>query len=86
MIFYGDSILAPPDFLTIPQFLLDFHYPQRLIRSPDIPWLVDDPTGKSYGYEEIRARVQGLLDALLLRLLNLVSRARELFIHQVQHS
>ena len=59
MIFYGDSLPAPPDSLTIPQFLLDLHYPLRLIRKPEHTWLVDEPTGKSYGLEEIRARVQG---------------------------
>lgn len=65
MIFYGAPLDAPPDFLTIPQFFLDLHYPQRPIRTPNIPWLVDDPTGKSYGSEEIRVRVQGLQNVYL---------------------
>lgn len=65
MIFAGDTLLAPPDYLTIPQFFLDVHYPTRPIRTAQRPWLVDDPTGKSYGFEEIRTRVQGQLDPLL---------------------
>ncbi|KAF8504116.1 phenylacetyl-CoA ligase [Gautieria morchelliformis] len=64
MIFYGAPLSAPPDSLTIPQFFLDFHHRLRPIRRPEIPWLVDDLTGKSYGSEEIRARVQGLASSL----------------------
>ncbi|KAF8524800.1 phenylacetyl-CoA ligase [Hysterangium stoloniferum] len=58
MIFYGDSLSAPPDDLTIPQLLLDQHHPLKPIRKVGNPWLVDDATGKAYGFEEIRARVQ----------------------------
>ena len=59
MIFQGSPLLSPPDNLTIPQLVLDLHHPARPIRKQGNPWLVDDPTGKAYGFEELRSRVQG---------------------------
>ncbi|KIJ39426.1 hypothetical protein M422DRAFT_210302 [Sphaerobolus stellatus SS14] len=64
MIFYGDSLPAPPDNLTIPQFILDTQYPSQPIRQAHHPWLIEDATGRSYGLQEIRARVQGLASSL----------------------
>ncbi|KAF8586732.1 phenylacetyl-CoA ligase [Ramaria rubella] len=64
MIFQGGPLLPPPDDLTIPQFILDNHHPLRPVRKSGSAWLVDEPTGKSYGFEEIRTRVQGLASSL----------------------
>ncbi|KAF8586727.1 phenylacetyl-CoA ligase [Ramaria rubella] len=64
MIFQGGPLLPPPDDLTIPQFILDNHHPLRPIRKSGSARLVDEPTGKSYGFEEIRTRVQGLASSL----------------------
>jgi len=50
-----------PRDLTIPQFILDSDtHPLRPSRLANTPWLVDDETGRSYGLEEIRERVERL--------------------------
>jgi hypothetical protein len=43
-----------PDDLTLPQFLFDHQHPIRLPREPEIPWIVDSVSGKTYLQEEVR--------------------------------
>lgn len=64
MIYCGEPIDNIPYHLTIPQFLLDSHHLERPLRKGQIPWIVDDSTGRSYGIEEVRARVAGLANSL----------------------
>ena len=42
-----------PDNLSIPQFILDSHHPTRPVRSGDIPWLIEDSTGRKIRFEEV---------------------------------
>ncbi|KAH7884920.1 hypothetical protein F5I97DRAFT_1296635 [Phlebopus sp. FC_14] len=56
-----------PDDLTIPQFFLDSHHPLRPLRTADIPWLIEDATGKKIGFEELRARTFGLANSFCSR-------------------
>ena len=42
-----------PDNLTCPQFTLDVHHPNRTLRVGNIPWLIEDATGRTIGYEEV---------------------------------
>ncbi|KZT59527.1 acetyl-CoA synthetase-like protein [Calocera cornea HHB12733] len=54
-----------PHDLTIPQFLLDdASHPLRPTRAPGSRWLIDDSTGRAYGLEEIRERVDRLARAV----------------------
>ncbi|KAH0832171.1 hypothetical protein J3R83DRAFT_13084 [Lanmaoa asiatica] len=53
-----------PDNLTLAQFVLDSQHPSRPIRQHGIPWFIEDHTGRTLGYEEIRARVFGLANGL----------------------
>ncbi|KAF8547466.1 acetyl-CoA synthetase-like protein [Imleria badia] len=53
-----------PDNVTLSQFILDSQHPSRPIRKCGIPWFIDDHTGLTLGYEEIRARVFGLANGL----------------------
>lgn len=46
-----------PDDLTVPQFILDSSHSTRPIRKQDIPWLVDDTTGRRIGFEEVSDRL-----------------------------
>ncbi|KAG8886607.1 hypothetical protein FRB97_000026 [Tulasnella sp. 331] len=65
-----ERLAPPPDNLTIPQFLLDEQHPLRQIRKDGAtgkPWLIDDESGRSYGLEEVRARVFGLANAMKKR-------------------
>lgn len=43
-----------PDNFTIPQFFLDEHHPLRPLRKTGDPWLIEDATGRTVGYEEVR--------------------------------
>lgn len=54
----------PRDDLTIPQFMLDSTHPLRPKRDADSPWLIEDETGRGVGFEEVRARVWGLANAI----------------------
>ncbi|KAG8908414.1 hypothetical protein FRB99_006619 [Tulasnella sp. 403] len=66
----GPELAPPPDDLTLPQFILDTEHPLRQIRSGKVnnrPWLIEDETGKSYSFEELRARTFGLANALAKR-------------------
>lgn len=42
-----------PDDLTIPQFILDANSHKRPPRPDGVPWLIDDDTGRSMGYEQV---------------------------------
>ncbi|KZT59531.1 acetyl-CoA synthetase-like protein [Calocera cornea HHB12733] len=54
-----------PRNLTTPQFILDLPtHPLRPSRLPSSPWFIDDPTGRSYSLEEVRARVERLARAV----------------------
>ncbi|KIJ14795.1 hypothetical protein PAXINDRAFT_176643 [Paxillus involutus ATCC 200175] len=53
-----------PDDLTLAQFILDSQHPSRPVRKHGIPWIIEDHTGKTLEYEEIRARVFGLANGL----------------------
>ncbi|KAN0087719.1 hypothetical protein V8E55_006340 [Tylopilus felleus] len=55
-----------PDNLTLAQFILDSQHPSRPVRKHGIPWFIEDHTGRTLGYEEIRARVFGLANGLRL--------------------
>ncbi|KAG8949718.1 hypothetical protein FRC04_008258 [Tulasnella sp. 424] len=60
----------PPDDLTLPQFILDSQHPLRQIRTGETnkaPWLIEDETGKTYSFEEVRARTFGLANAVAKR-------------------
>ena len=46
-----------PDDLTLPQFLLDKSHPLRPTRPAGSPWVIDDESGKTLDYEQVRACV-----------------------------
>ncbi|EJT97429.1 phenylacetyl-CoA ligase [Dacryopinax primogenitus] len=54
-----------PRDITIPQFILDSDtHPLRPSRLPGSKWLVDDVSGRAFGIEEIRERVERLARAI----------------------
>ncbi|QRW11517.1 AMP binding enzyme [Ceratobasidium sp. AG-Ba] len=57
----------PRDDMTIPQFMLDYPHPLRPARDVNSPWLIEDETGRTIGFEEVRARVWGLANAISRR-------------------
>ncbi|KAF9527756.1 amp dependent CoA ligase [Crepidotus variabilis] len=54
-----------PDDLTIPQFML--REPSQLPRARNIPWFINDKTGRSYCFEEVHHRTFGLANALSIK-------------------
>ncbi|KAL0578501.1 hypothetical protein V5O48_003494 [Marasmius crinis-equi] len=56
-----------PDHLTVPQFILDFKFPQRPYRPEHIPWLLEDHTGRKIYFQELRRRTRGLANAFSLK-------------------
>lgn len=54
----------PRDDQTIPQFILDSSHPLRPGRDVNSPWFIEDETGRGIGYEEVRARVWGVANAI----------------------
>lgn len=42
-----------PDDVTIAQFILDSNHPARPVRPHNVPWFIDDATGRRIGYEEV---------------------------------
>ncbi|EJD03682.1 phenylacetyl-CoA ligase [Fomitiporia mediterranea MF3/22] len=56
-----------PADLTAAQFILDSYHPKRPIRPGNVPWLIEDSTGRKVEYEEIRLRTHALANALHLR-------------------
>ena len=55
MVDFRSPIPCPPipDNLTAAQFLLDSHHSTRPIRTGNIPWLIEDKTGRKVGFEEV---------------------------------
>ena len=51
-----------PDNLTLAQFILDSQHPSRPIRKHGIPWLIEDHTGRTLGYEEVRSQLFFTID------------------------
>ena len=56
-----------PSNMTVAQFFLDYHHPNRPVRSETSPWLIDNETGKSYHLEEIRTRTYALANIMKAR-------------------
>ncbi|CAL1695160.1 unnamed protein product [Somion occarium] len=56
-----------PDNLTIPQFILDGRHPVRPNNEFLNPWLIEESTGRSVGFEQVRTRTYGLANALASR-------------------
>ncbi|KAF9076081.1 amp dependent CoA ligase [Rhodocollybia butyracea] len=62
---YAASLPNIPDALTVPQFLLEPHrHPLSPTRPDNVPWLVDDESGKGICTEEVRQRTYNLANAL----------------------
>ncbi|RDB15263.1 4-coumarate--CoA ligase-like 7 [Hypsizygus marmoreus] len=59
---YSPSAPLPniPDDLTIPQFIFDCQHESRPTRRADIPWFIEDETGRKIGEDELRNRTSGL--------------------------
>lgn len=45
--------------------MLDCHHPSRPINTLGKPWFIEDTTGRSYCFEEVRSRVQGMVAILV---------------------
>ena len=43
-----------PDDLSLPQFFLDWWHPLRPMRTAGSPWVIDDESGKTLDYEQVR--------------------------------
>ena len=54
-----------PDGLSIPQFFLDSWHPLRPTRPAGSPWVIDDESGKTLDYEQVRLALVDPLDHLL---------------------
>jgi 4-coumarate--CoA ligase len=46
--------LVIPSNLTLVQFILDHHHPNRPLRPPLTPWFIEEATGRPVFYEEVR--------------------------------
>ncbi|KAF8895161.1 hypothetical protein BD779DRAFT_1668498 [Infundibulicybe gibba] len=55
-----------PDDLTVPQFIFGYESSLRPKRDLNVPWLVDDETGRGVGGDELKRRSLGLANALSL--------------------
>ena len=49
----GDPVPYIPDNLTITQFILDSAHSYRPPRPVNVPWLIEDATGRKIGLEEV---------------------------------
>ncbi|THV07585.1 phenylacetyl-CoA ligase [Dendrothele bispora CBS 962.96] len=56
-----------PDDLTIPQFMLKYQHSLRPSRPHNVPWLIEDRTGKGVFTEELLTRTHRLANALSAR-------------------
>lgn len=63
---HGDCPEVPDD-LSIPQFFLDSWHSLRPMRPVGSPWFIDDESGKTLDYEQIRSRSYGLARGLKTR-------------------
>lgn len=59
-----------PDDLTLAQFFLDAHHSIRTQRSSDIPWFIDDVTGRKLGLEEVLLSVMVINSVMMTLLLD----------------
>ncbi|CAE7209894.1 unnamed protein product [Rhizoctonia solani] len=55
---------SPPTDVSIPQFFLDSTHPLKPIRGSDSPWFIEDETGRTVGFEEVRSRTWGLANGI----------------------
>jgi len=46
-----------PDDLTVPQFIFKAAHELRPIRRPDVPWIIEDETGRGMGEDEVSNHV-----------------------------
>ncbi|KIL59214.1 hypothetical protein M378DRAFT_27129 [Amanita muscaria Koide BX008] len=53
-----------PDNLTIPQFIFDYAHPCRPERGPDVPWMIDNDTGRQLFAGDLRWRTFALANSL----------------------
>ncbi|KIJ62741.1 hypothetical protein HYDPIDRAFT_114438 [Hydnomerulius pinastri MD-312] len=56
-----------PDDLTLAQFILDSQHPSRPVRKHGIPWIIEDHSGKTLGFEELYARTFGLANGFNIK-------------------
>jgi hypothetical protein len=49
----ADPMPKIPDDLTVVQFILDSSHPTRQVRNSDVPWLIEDHSGRKIGFEEV---------------------------------
>ena len=56
-----------PSNMTVAQFFLDYHHPNRPVRPETVPWLIDNDSGRSYHLEEIRTRTYALANVMKAR-------------------
>jgi hypothetical protein len=49
----ADPLPKIPDDLTVVQFILDSSHPTRPVRSSDVPWLIEDHSGRKIGFDEV---------------------------------
>jgi len=47
-----------PDYLTIPQFMFNYEHPNRPVRDPTVPWMIENDTGREFFGEDVRPRFQ----------------------------
>ncbi|TFK24404.1 phenylacetyl-CoA ligase [Coprinopsis marcescibilis] len=57
-----------PDDVSIPQFMFDCKHPSKPTKVGSTPWLIDDQSGRQFGGEQLRKRVNGLSNALHVKL------------------
>ncbi|KAJ1302096.1 hypothetical protein OPQ81_000927 [Rhizoctonia solani] len=55
---------SPPTDVSIPQFFLDSTHPLRPIRGSGSPWFIEDETGRTVEFEEVRSRTWGLANGI----------------------
>lgn len=54
-----------PDNLSIPQFILREHSPLRPIRPRNVPFFIEDSTGRGITYEEVVLILIAIIHALI---------------------
>ncbi|KAK0481631.1 amp dependent CoA ligase [Armillaria novae-zelandiae] len=67
MEFSGPALNVDIPNLTVPQFILDSPHESRPHRKGDIPWFIEDGSGRTLCHAEVHQRTQGLANALSLR-------------------
>lgn len=67
MEFSGPALNVDIPNLTVPQFVLDSPHESRPHRKGDIPWFIEDGSGRTLCHAEVHHRTQGLANALSVR-------------------